>query len=97
MRKPCHNANLALLASMVYLSAPMLLEPRVVTGQTCTCPGIHVTVLNIRNNIGTVDCGLFDAPNGFPVDVLHFAMRVVTLQIRNADGKPPLAPHCGWR
>jgi uncharacterized protein (DUF2141 family) len=33
----------------------------------CSRPGIRVTILNIRNNVGTVDCALFDSPNGFPL------------------------------
>ena len=55
----------------------MLMDPGVVGGQTASCPGIHVTILNIRNSIGTVDCALFDSPNGFPGDVLRSAMRLV--------------------
>jgi len=42
-----------------------------------------MTVLNIRNSIGTVDCALLDAPNGFPIEVLHFAMRLITIKLRN--------------
>lgn len=40
--------------------------PGIVTGQTLTltCPGIHVTILDIRNGNGTVDCALFDGPKG---------------------------------
>jgi hypothetical protein len=41
-----------------YLGGLMLMDPNVVAGQTSPCPGIHVTVLNIRNSIGTVDCAL---------------------------------------
>jgi hypothetical protein len=45
------------------------------------CPGIHVAILTIRNSIGTVDCALFDSPNGFPRDVLHSGMRLVVTKI----------------
>src|SRR5579885_3645869 len=58
----------------------------VASGQT-RCQGIHVTILNIRNNIGTVDCALFDAPEGFPFDVLHFAMRLMVMKVRNTDAR----------
>jgi len=33
------------------------------------CPGIHVTILNIRNSTGTVACALFESPEGFPIEV----------------------------
>jgi len=59
----------------------------VVAGQACACQGIHVAILNIRNNIGTVDCALFDAPMGFPVEVLHSAMRLVVMRIRNTEAR----------
>ncbi len=59
----------------------MLMDPGVVAGQSSACPGIHVTILNIRNGIGTVDCALFDSPNGFPREVLRSAMRVVVMKV----------------
>src|SRR6202140_4873705 len=65
----------------------MLMEPGVGAGQTSACTGIHVTILNIRNSIGTVDCALFDSPNGFPRDVMHSAMRVVVMKVPNSKGR----------
>jgi uncharacterized protein (DUF2141 family) len=65
----------------------MLMEPGVVAGQTSACPGIHVTILNIRNSIGTVDCALFDSPNGFPRDVLRSAMRLVVMKVPNTRAR----------
>lgn len=65
----------------------LLLAFGVAAAQTTSCPGIHVTVLNIRNNIGTVDCALFDAPKGFPVDVLHSATRVVVMKILKTEAQ----------
>jgi len=65
----------------------MLMEPGVVAGQTPSCPGIHVTILNIRNSIGTVDCALFDSPNGFPRDVLRSAMRLVVMKVPNTTAR----------
>lgn len=65
----------------------MLMDPGSVSGQTSSCPGIHVTILNIRNSIGTVDCALFDSPNGFPRDVLHFATRLVVMKIPSSTAR----------
>ena len=65
----------------------MLMDPGVIAGQTSSCPGIHVRILNIRNGIGTVDCALFDSPNGFPRDVLHSAMRLVVMKVPNTEAR----------
>jgi len=59
----------------------------VAAGQTSACQGIHVTILNIRNNLGSVDCALFDAPEGFPVEVLRSATRVVVMKIRRTEAR----------
>jgi len=59
----------------------MCLLAGVVVAQTPSCPGIHVTILNILNGNGTVDCALFDAPKGFAVDALHSAMRLVAMKV----------------
>ena len=72
MRLPSHpRARVNLARIILCLSWLTLLHPGVVAGQEPACPGIHVTVLGIRNGVGAVDCALFDAPTGFPVDVLH--------------------------
>src|SRR5690242_21904445 len=59
------------------LGCLMLMDPGSGAGQTSSCPGIHVTILNIRHSIGTVDCALFDSPNGFPRDGLDSAIGLV--------------------
>ena len=46
-----------------------------------SCAGIHVKILNIRNSTGTVDCALFDSPDGFPEDALRSAKYVMVLKI----------------
>jgi len=51
------------------------------------CPGIHVKVLNIRNNVGTVDCALFESAEGFPVRVLHSATNVMVIKIRGTQAR----------
>lgn len=51
-----------------------------------SCAGIHVTILNIRNSLGTVDCALFNSPSGFPADTLRSALRLSAMKVpdRNA-------------
>jgi uncharacterized protein (DUF2141 family) len=80
--RTCGVAKLSLT-----LGGLLLVGCSVAAGQTSACRGIHVTVSNIRNNIGTVDCALFDAPEGFPVEVLHFAMRLVVMKIRKTEAR----------
>jgi uncharacterized protein (DUF2141 family) len=65
----------------------MLLVSGAVAGQTSSCPGIHVTILNIRNGIGTVDCALFNSPSGFPREVLHSAMRLVVMRVPSSEAR----------
>jgi len=52
-----------------------------------SCPGIHVKVLDIRNSTGTVDCALFDSPEGFPIEVLRSAMNVMVIKIRKMEAR----------
>jgi uncharacterized protein (DUF2141 family) len=49
-----------------------------------------VKVLNIRNSTGTVDCALFDSPEGFPIEVLHSAMTAMIIKIRDTQA------HCDF-
>lgn len=51
------------------------------------CPGIHVTILNIRSSTGTVDCALFASPAGFPKEVLHSAIVVMVLKIKRQEAR----------
>ena len=55
--------------------------------QSSSCPGIHVKVLNIRNSTGTVDCALFDSPDGFPIEALNSAMNVMVIKIRKTEAR----------
>jgi uncharacterized protein (DUF2141 family) len=71
----------------VILGWLLLGDCRVVTAQTPACAGIHVTVFNIRNARGTVDCALFDGPAGFPVDVPHSAMRLMAMKVPNSQAQ----------
>ena len=65
----------------------LLLDCSVVAAEVPDCRAMHVTILNIRNNIGTVDCALFDAPKGFPVQVLRSAMRLLVMKIRKTEAR----------
>jgi uncharacterized protein (DUF2141 family) len=55
-----------------------------------SCSGLHFTILNIRNSLGTVDCALFDSPKGFPADTLHSAFRLVAMKVPNREA------HCDF-
>jgi uncharacterized protein (DUF2141 family) len=61
--------------------------PAVAFAQSSPCPGIHVKVLNIRNSIGTVDCALFDSPDGFPIEALNSAMNAMVIRVRNTKAR----------
>ena len=51
------------------------------------CPGIHVKILNIRNSTGTVACALFESPEGFPHEYLHFATNIMIIKIRKSQAR----------
>jgi uncharacterized protein (DUF2141 family) len=55
-----------------------------------SCAGIHVTILNIRNPLGSVDCALFDSPSGFPADTLRSALRLSAMKV------PDRSAHCDF-
>ena len=83
-----HRAPPARIFGTAYVSILLMgTVPGIVTGQTLTCPGIHVTILDIRNGNGTVDCTLFDGPKGFPVDVLRSAMRFVAMKVPDTTAR----------
>jgi len=44
-------------------------------------------ILNIRNSIGTVDGALFASPDGSPGEVLHSAVVVMVLKIRETQAR----------
>ncbi|WP_299194968.1 DUF2141 domain-containing protein [uncultured Amphritea sp.] len=49
------------------------------------CSGIHMKILNIKNSTGTIACALFESPEGFPKDYLHFATNIVSIRIRESQ------------
>ena len=88
MRLPSHLLAPINLAKIALSSGWLILmDAGVVAGQLPACPGIHVTILGIRNSVGTVDCALFDAPKGFPVDVLRSAMRLVAMKVPRNEAR----------
>ena len=52
-----------------------------------SCPGIHLNILNIRNSTGTVACALFESPDGFPIEFLHYATNIMVIKIRDAQAR----------
>ncbi len=77
----------AAAATAVLVGCALLLVPAATRAAAAACPGIHVTILNIRNSIGTVDCALFNSPTGFPADVLRSAMRLTAMKVPNRTAR----------
>lgn len=51
------------------------------------CPGIHITILNIKNSTGTVACALFESPKGYPKEYLRFATNIMVIKIRKSQAR----------
>lgn len=49
------------------------------------CPVIHVQILNIRNNTGSISCALFESPRGFPKKFLRHATNIMTIKINDSE------------
>lgn len=71
---------------MAFLAVLMFVNLPLAFAQT-ECPGIRVNVLGIRNSTGTVDCALFNSPEGFPNEFLHFATNVMVIKIRDTKAR----------
>ena len=76
MGAPMGVQRAALIAVLIVAAFPALSLAQ------SPCPGIHVKILNIRNSTGMVACALFESPDGFPTDYLHFATNVMVIKIR---------------
>jgi uncharacterized protein (DUF2141 family) len=61
--------------------------PALAFAQSSSCPGMHVQVLNIRNSTGTVDCALFESPQGFPTEALRSATNVMVIKVRHTQAR----------
>lgn len=70
---------------MTVFLALLVLTGLPVIASESSCPGIHVKILNIRNSTGTVDCALFESPEGFPRDALRSAKYVMVLKIQETQ------------
>jgi uncharacterized protein (DUF2141 family) len=79
-------ATIPLVRVSVLFIGLMAGNPGIAAEETA-CPGIHVTILGIRNGTGTVDCALFESSKGFPVDVLRSAMRLVAMKVPNTEAR----------
>jgi len=71
----------ACLAVVMFASLPALAFAQ------SSCPGIHVEILKIRNNTGTVACALFESPDGFPLEYLHYATNIVVVRVRETQAR----------
>ena len=69
-------------------SAALILAtlPTIAFGEP-SCPGIHVRILDIRNSSGAVACALFESPEGFPTEYLHFATNIMVIKIREKQAR----------
>jgi uncharacterized protein (DUF2141 family) len=81
MRVPMRLRCLVLCAVLVFANLPA-----VAVAQS-PCPGIHVKILNIRNSTGTIACGLFESPAGFPIEYLRYATNIMVIKIRDTQAR----------
>lgn len=65
----------------------LMCENPAAAAEQTPCPGIHVTILGIRNATGTVGCALFASPKGFPVDALRSATRFGAMTVPNSEAR----------
>lgn len=81
VRIPARVRCVAMLAVLVFANLP--------TGTLAQseCPGNHVKILDIRNSTGTIACGLFESPDGFPTELLHSATNVMVIKIRKTQAR----------
>ncbi len=82
IRVPMGVQCVAWFAVLFFVSLPAL-----AFAQSSSCPGIHVKILNVRNSTGTVDCALFDSPEGFPIEALFSARKVMVMKVQNKEAR----------
>jgi len=71
----------ALFAVLVLVNLP------VKASSPSACPGIHIEILEIKNNKGTIGCALFESQDGFPIEYLRFATNIIVLKIRDTQAR----------
>lgn len=81
MRVPMGIRCLSWFALLMFANLPALAFAQ------SPCPGIHVKILNIRNNNGPVACALFESPDGFPTEYLHFATNIMVIKVRDKQAR----------
>ena len=69
------------------LLASLIAMPALRAQAQSPCPGIHVTVLDIRNSTGTVACALFESAEGFPVEFLRSATNIMVIKVRKTRAR----------
>lgn len=69
------------------LRAGLLLASIAGSASAQSWPGIHVTILGIRNNTGAVACALFESPEGFPTEFLRFATRIMVMSVQDTQAR----------
>lgn len=65
------------VALLIFTNLPAL------TFAQSPCNGIHVKILNIRNSSGSIACGLFESPDGFPTEYLRCASNIMITKVRD--------------
>lgn len=75
----CCALKALLLSVVVTLPGPVLASQ--------ACPGIHVTIINLKNSAGTAACALFDSSRGFPSDYLRTATNISVSRIRDRQAR----------
>lgn len=71
--------------SLALCAALILANLSAIAFAQSSCSGIHVKILDIRNSTGAVACALFDAPEGFPAEFLHYATINMMIKVRDTQ------------
>jgi uncharacterized protein (DUF2141 family) len=74
----------ALFAGLVLAGFP---AAALAQSPSSSCNGIHIKILNIRNSTGTAACALFESPDGFPIEFLHYATNIMAIKIRDTHAR----------
>jgi uncharacterized protein (DUF2141 family) len=80
-RKSMLARFVALFTVLVFMNFPTM------TFAQSSCPGIHVKILDIRNNTGAVVCALFKTSEGFPSEFMHSATNIIMTKIQDTQAR----------
>jgi uncharacterized protein (DUF2141 family) len=81
MLGPIRVLSLVLCVGLVFANLPVIALAQ------SSCPGIHVEILNIRNNAGAVACAFFSEAEGFPAKFLRFADKIVLTKVEGRKAR----------